>query len=117
MDGFSGSMIVDTAADGKEGLQKAIDTNPDIIICDVMMPEMNGFEVTRQLKKDFQTCHIPIILLTAHSSLEHELEGIDSGADAYITKPFSLKYVQKTCDEVGGTAGVVEKTFLQRVYY
>ena len=95
MDGFSGSMIVDTAADGKEGLQKAIDTNPDIIICDVMMPEMNGFEVTRQLKKDFQTCHIPIILLTAHSSLEHELEGIDSGADAYITKPFSLKYVQK----------------------
>ena len=51
MDGFSGSMIVDTAADGKEGLQKAIDTNPDIIICDVMMPEMNGFEVTRQLKK------------------------------------------------------------------
>ena len=77
MDGFSGSMIVDTAADGKEGLQKAIDTNPDIIICDVMMPEMNGFEVTRQLKKDFQTCHIPIILLTAHSSLEHELEGID----------------------------------------
>ena len=54
MDGFSGSMIVDTAADGKEGLQKAIDTNPDIIICDVMMPEMNGFEVTRQLKKDFK---------------------------------------------------------------
>lgn len=95
LDGFNNSMIVDTAADGKEGLQKAIETNPDIIICDVMMPEMNGFEVTRRLKEDFQTCHIPIILLTAHSSLEHQLEGIDSGADAYITKPFSLKYVQK----------------------
>lgn len=94
-DGFSDSMMVDTAADGKEGLQKAVETNPDIIICDVMMPEMNGFEVTRQLKGDFQTCHIPIILLTAHSSIEHQLEGIDSGADAYITKPFSLKYVQR----------------------
>lgn len=94
-DGFGSSMMVDTAADGKEGLEKAIEMNPDIIICDVMMPEMNGFEVTRQLKGDFQTCHIPIILLTAHSSIEHQLEGIDSGADAYITKPFSLKYVQK----------------------
>ena len=66
MDGFSGSMIVDTAADGKEGLQKAIDTNPDIIICDVMMPEMNGFEVTRQLKKDFK---LVIFLLFAYSTL------------------------------------------------
>lgn len=81
--------------DGKDGLRKAIETNPDIIICDVMMPEMDGFEVTRQLKQEFQTCHIPIILVTAHSSIEHQLEGIDSGADAYITKPFSLKYVQK----------------------
>ena len=111
MDGFSGSMIVDTAADGKEGLQKAIDTNPDIIICDVMMPEMNGFEVTRQLKKDFQTCHIPIILLTAHSSLEHELEGIDSGADAYITKPFSLKYVQKRVMKLVEQRELLKKLF------
>jgi len=94
-DGFSGTLNVDTAADGREGLQKAIETNPDIILCDVMMPEMDGFEVTRQLKNEFQTCHIPIILLTAHSSIEHQLEGIDSGADAYITKPFSLKYVQR----------------------
>lgn len=111
MDGFSGSMIVDTAADGKEGLQKAIDTNPDIIICDVMMPEMNGFEVTRQLKKDFQTCHIPIILLTAHSSLEHELEGIDSGADAYITKSFSLKYVQKRVMKLVEQRELLKKLF------
>ena len=94
-DGFSNYLKVDTASDGKEGLEKAINMNPDIIICDVMMPEMDGFEVTRQLKKEFQTCHIPIILLTAHSSNEHQIEGIESGADDYITKPFSLKYVQK----------------------
>ncbi len=94
-DEFCKYLKVDTAADGKAGLQKAIETNPDLIICDVMMPEMDGFEVTRQLKNEFQTCHIPIILLTAHSSIEHQLEGLESGADAYITKPFSLAFIVK----------------------
>jgi signal transduction histidine kinase/ligand-binding sensor domain-containing protein/DNA-binding response OmpR family regulator len=94
-DEFCKYLNVDTASNGKEGLQKAIETNPDIIICDIMMPEMDGFEVTRQLKTEFQTCHIPIILLTANSSIEYQLEGIESGADAYITKPFSLKYIVK----------------------
>lgn len=95
VDTFSELMIVEAASDGKQGLERAIELNPDLIICDVMMPEMNGFEVTRKLKGEFQTCHIPIILLTAHSSIEHQLEGIESGADAYITKPFSLKYIVK----------------------
>lgn len=93
IDEFSKYFMVDTAEDGKSGMQKAIDNNPDLIICDVMMPEMDGFELTRRLKEDFQTCHIPIVLLTAHSSIEHQLEGIQSGADAYIMKPFSLKYL------------------------
>lgn len=93
IDEFSRYFMVDSAEDGKQGLQKAIETNPDLIICDVMMPEMDGFEVTRQLKHEFQTCHIPIILLTAHSSIEHQLEGIESGADAYIMKPFSIKFL------------------------
>lgn len=90
---FSNYFVVNTAEDGKKGLQKAIELNPDLIICDVMMPEMDGFEVTRRLKGEFQTCHIPIILLTAHTSLEHQMEGIQSGADAYIMKPFSMKYL------------------------
>lgn len=93
IDEFSKYFMVEVAENGSIGLQKAIETNPDLIICDVMMPEMDGFEVTRKLKEDFQTCHIPIILLTAHSSIEHQLEGIQSGADAYIMKPFSLKYL------------------------
>jgi len=92
-DEFSKHFMVDTAENGKIGLQKAIENNPDLIICDVMMPEMDGFEVTSRLKEDFQTCHIPVILLTAHSSIEHQLEGIKSGADAYIMKPFSLQYL------------------------
>ena len=93
IDEFSKYFMVEVAEDGQKGLEKAIEINPDLIICDVMMPVMDGFEVTRRLKEDFQTCHIPIILLTAHSSLEHQLEGIQSGADAYIMKPFSLKYL------------------------
>jgi len=67
---------------------------PNLIVCDVMMPEMDGFEVTRRLKTEFQTCHIPVILLTAHSSQDHQMEGIEAGADAYITKPFSMKYLK-----------------------
>lgn len=92
-DEFSKYVMIDVAENGKQGLEKAIENNPDLIICDVMMPEMDGFEVTKRMKEDFQTCHIPIILLTAHSSLEHQLQGIESGADAYIMKPFSLKYL------------------------
>ncbi len=91
---FSKYFMVYVAEDGKKGLEKAMEYNPNLIICDVMMPEMDGFEVTRQLKQNFETCHIPIVLLTAHSSAEHQLEGFESGADAYVTKPFSLKILK-----------------------
>ena len=82
-----------TTKDGLEGLEKATREQPNLVICDVMMPKMDGFEVTKRLKEDFSTSHIPIILLTAHSSYEHQLEGIQSGADAYIIKPFGMKYL------------------------
>ena len=78
-------------ADGPSGLERARTYDADLIICDVLMPGMTGFEVTRKLKTDFDTSHIPIILLTAMSSAESHLEGVESGADAYITKPFSPK--------------------------
>lgn len=77
--------------DGLSGLQKAQSFEVDLIICDVLMPGMNGFDVTRKLKRDFETSHIPIILLTAMSTSENKLEGVESGADAYITKPFSSR--------------------------
>ena len=76
-------------ADGKAGLERARTYDADLVICDVLMPGMTGFEVTRQLKGDFNTSHIPVILLTAMQSDESQLEGLESGADAYITKPFS----------------------------
>lgn len=78
-------------SDGLSGLERARTYDADLIISDVLMPGLTGFEVTRQLKNDFETSHIPIILLTAMNSTENHLEGVESGADAYITKPFSPK--------------------------
>ncbi len=77
------------ASDGKAGIVMAKELDVDLIVSDVMMPGMNGFELTKRLKNSFETSHIPIILLTALSTDENVLEGTESGADAYITKPFS----------------------------
>lgn len=77
------------ASDGKAGIAMAKELDVDLIVSDVMMLGMNGFELTKRLKNSFETSHIPIILLTALSTDENVLEGTESGADAYITKPFS----------------------------
>lgn len=77
------------AGDGREGLALALDKVPDVIISDVMMPNMDGNAMCRALKKDIRTSHIPIILLTAKDSFEAKEKGYDSGADSYITKPFT----------------------------
>lgn len=77
------------AINGEEGIQKAIELVPDLIISDIMMPQKNGFEVTVAIRTHLATSHIPLILLTAKSSLESRLKGLARGADAYLTKPFS----------------------------
>ncbi|MCD8313865.1 MAG: response regulator [Bacteroidales bacterium] len=78
------------AVDGEDGLRKVSKHIIDIIICDVMMPRMDGFELCRRIKNDINTSHIPIILLTAHSNNDVRREGYKAGADAYISKPFSM---------------------------
>ena len=77
-----------TARNGKQGVEMAFDTIPDLVLCDVMMPELDGFQVCRQLKSDRRTSHIPIVLLTAKSTQEDKLAGLAQGADAYLIKPF-----------------------------
>ncbi|MEM0993837.1 MAG: hybrid sensor histidine kinase/response regulator transcription factor, partial [Bacteroidota bacterium] len=76
------------ASNGEDGIQKAIEIVPDIIISDVMMPKKNGFEVVETLKQDERTSHIPIILLTAKATQADKIEGLKYGADAYLMKPF-----------------------------
>lgn len=83
--------IVLEAADGKEGLTVAMKEVPDLVICDVMMPVMDGLEFTEQLKTNTATSHIPVIMLTAKNLEEHRAEGYEHGADSYITKPFHSK--------------------------
>lgn len=85
------TFVVIKGRNGREGMNIALERIPDIIVSDIMMPEMSGIEMVRLLKADIRTSHIPIILLTAKDSVEDKAEGYDSGADSYLTKPFSIK--------------------------
>ncbi|UBD67286.1 substrate-binding domain-containing protein [Bacteroides salyersiae] len=86
---LSAEYSVIEAANGSEGIRKAMKYVPDLIISDVMMPGIDGIECCRRLKSELQTCHIPVILLTACSLDEQRIQGYDGGADSYISKPFS----------------------------
>lgn len=79
-----------TAKNGQEGIEMATEYNPDLIISDIMMPVVDGIEMTQTLKDNFDTCHIPIILLTAKSTVDDQILGIKSGAEAYVLKPFNI---------------------------
>ena len=81
---------VTSAADGRQCIDMLKTVNPEIIICDVMMPHMDGFEVVKAIKSNIETSHIPVILLSARTSEDIRLEGYETGADAYLTKPFKL---------------------------
>lgn len=92
--------VVLEAADGKEGLAVALKEVPDLVICDVMMPVMDGLELTEQLKTNTATSHIPVIMLTAKNLEEHRAEGYEHGADSYITKPFHSKVLLARIDNL-----------------
>ena len=97
---LQGQYSVLEAEDGKRGLELAREQVPDLIVSDVMMPVMNGLEFCQQVKKDDISSHIPVILLTARALEKHQIEGYESGADAYITKPFSPELLLARIDNL-----------------
>lgn len=91
---LSGTYQVIEAANGEEGLKAALHHLPDLVISDVMMPVMDGLDMVKAIKEDRNICHIPIILLSAKSSLDDRISGLEQGIDDYITKPFSSTYLK-----------------------
>ena len=102
---------ISEASNGKDGILKAQAIIPDLVISDVMMPQKDGFEVVQTIRSHITTSHIPVILLTAKSSLESRLAGFKHGADAYLTKPFSVKELTLRIDKL------IEQRHLLQQYY
>jgi ligand-binding sensor domain-containing protein/signal transduction histidine kinase/CheY-like chemotaxis protein len=93
-DSFSDQYSIIESKNGNEGLQQAFEIIPDLIISDVMMPEMDGLAMCNTLKTDVRTSHIPVILLTAKTAVPNQIKGLQTGADMYLTKPFSIQVLE-----------------------
>ena len=87
-----------TACDGEEGWEKVQSEHPHLILSDVVMPKMSGTDLCKLVKENLETCHIPVVLLTARTSIEHSMEGLRLGADDYITKPFNVNILLSRCN-------------------
>ena len=99
------------ACNGEEGFQKAQALIPDLIVSDIMMPEKDGYELTSAIRNDIATSHIPLILLTAKTSLESRLHGLQRGADAYLTKPFSPEELRLRIQKLIEIRNLLQKRF------
>ena len=97
---FSPFYQVILAGNGEEGLRKANEEKPDLIVSDVMMPLMSGMEMCMKIKNNIELCHIPVVLLTALDSIEYNIEGFQQGADDYISKPFHAKVLLMRCNNL-----------------
>lgn len=106
---------VEVSPNGLIGLNKAREIIPDLIISDVMMPEMNGIELCHKLKNDYMTSHIPVVLLTALSEYSYHLQGLNVGADAYIAKPFSIKLLHLQINNIFALRSAVQKKHAQNL--
>lgn len=100
-----------TAGDGEEALQLVHEQMPSIVLSDVVMPRMSGTELCKRIKSDFNTCHIPVVLLTARTNVEQNIEGLRIGADDYITKPFNTTLLISRCNNLVNSRIVLQEKF------
>lgn len=114
-EGFQNDFRIIEAADGEQAYETAISSLPDIIVSDVMMPRKNGIELCKDLKTNALTSHIPVVLLTAKSAREDELEGLQTGADAYVVKPFKLDILRTQLLNIHLQRERLKKRFRQEV--
>lgn len=102
---------VTTASDGEEALELIQQEMPSIVVSDVVMPRMSGTELCKQIKTNFNTCHIPVVLLTARTAIEHNIEGLRIGADDYITKPFNINILISRCNNLVNSRMLLQEKF------
>ncbi|MDX2432342.1 MAG: two-component regulator propeller domain-containing protein [Bacteroides sp.] len=110
---FSKNFRILEASDGKDALDITRKENPDLIISDVMMPVMDGYDFCKHVKTDVAFCHVPFILLTALEEMENHIQGTEYGADAYITKPFNLKYLEAKVQSLIENRNKIQEHFIQ----
>ena len=116
VDGLSPRYTVIKAKNGVQGLAKAHREHIDLVVSDIMMPEMDGLEMCRRLKEDMETSHIPVVMLTARQTLDNRLEGLRAGADAYIEKPFSFAHLLTQIETLLLNRQRERESFVKRPY-
>ncbi|MCS2584173.1 response regulator [Bacteroides sp. BFG-551] len=112
---FSKVYSVYEAQDGEEGFEKTKEVQPDIVLSDIMMPKMSGIEMCRMIKSNFETSHIPVILLTAQTAEEFTIQGLKMGADDYITKPFNVKHLFMRCNNLVNGRKLLQKKYAKQM--
>lgn len=108
---FTSFYQVITACDGQEGWEKVQSERPHIVLSDVVMPNMSGTDLCKLIKDNLETCHIPVVLLTARTAIEHNLEGLRLGADDYITKPFNINILLSRCNNLINNRIMLQEKF------
>ena len=115
VDIFSPLYTVETANDGEEGYEKVKAMQPDLVISDIMMPGMPGTELCAKIKNNIETCHIPVVLLTALSAPERELEGLRIGADIHVVKPFNMRRLVMQCNNLINTRRILQNKYARQL--
>lgn len=116
-DQLANSFVVSTAANGAEALEKLKTMQPDLILTDVMMPEMDGLELCKIVKSDVNFSHIPLVFITAKNDLDSKIQGLQCGAEAYVEKPFSIKYLKNLINSILDNRRREREAFAKNPFY